>query len=848
MNQKYLLFLYVCLCAYSVNAQTPPGINYQSIVRNTDGDVMINQNISFQFRILEDAINGTTVYTETHNVTTSDNGLVTLILGQGVSSDDFSAIDWAHHSHFLEVSIDETGGTNYSALGTSQLLSVPYALMTANTESFKDADDDTKIQVEETADEDIIRFDIASEEQLQIRTNTNGDLLLHTTSVNKSTFLGHNAGNVNIGSNNAFIGYKAGEVNTGSHNTFVGSLAGVNSTAGFNTFLGAYAGENNTTGDENTFVGLDAGYSNTMGSENVFLGSEAANKNINGARNVVLGAYAHSGSSAITGDNNVMLGNRSGYNNAGNGNLFLGYHSGYNELSSNKLYIENSDSNSPLVYGEFDNDLLRINGTLDVNNAYQFPLTDGALNQVLATDGAGNISWNTITTPSIIELTDADDDTKIQVEETADEDIIRFDIAGEERFRINGHRLEPVNNSFSTFLGVDAGVNIDNTEFTGNVGVGFQAAYELTTGTDNIAIGRASLYNNKTGNANVGIGYSTLFKTTGSNNVGVGDRALQKNTTGIQNVVIGSSASSKSTTGSNNVIIGYHAGTSATNSIILNNGDRNIFIGNEAGSQETGSNKLYVESSNSTSPLIYGEFDNDMLRVNGDFEVTETVEAENYIMNGNGAYLGSNLYYDSGWKYKNDDYGWVLRHNANGAIQFATAASGIADNTASIDTRLQIENNGNIGIGVTGTSYKLQVGSSGDGTEARANSWNTFSDRRWKTDFKVIQNAIQKIQAINGYYYKWKNKPDTTTQVGVIAQEIEAVLSEVVSTDAQGYKSVDYSKLTALLIEGIKSQQKSIQSQHQRIKNLEIDGQNMKKEVAEIKAMLMVNSDRTNNQ
>ena len=145
----------------------------------------------------------------------------------------------------------------------------------------------------------------------------------------------------------------------------------------------------------------------------------------------------------------------------------------------------------------------------------------------------------------------------------------------------------------------------------------------------------------------------------------------------------------------------------------------------------------------------------------------------------------------------------------------------------------------NVGIGTHTPAYKLQVGTSGDGTEARANTWSTFSDRRWKTNFQKIDSPLDKLSAINGYYYHWKDKEDKSRQVGVIAQEIEAVLPGIVSTDDGGYKSVDYSKLTALLIEAVKAQQTQIET-------LTTENQTLKSqmsEVAELRAMIMAMQD-----
>ncbi|MBQ4820678.1 tail fiber domain-containing protein [Aquimarina sp. MMG016] len=183
---------------------------------------------------------------------------------------------------------------------------------------------------------------------------------------------------------------------------------------------------------------------------------------------------------------------------------------------------------------------------------------------------------------------------------------------------------------------------------------------------------------------------------------------------------------------------------------------------------------------------------------------------------------------DRSWQFENENTGsnaeLTLRSlvdnkffnikNSDGAV--------VANFNAQASPRVYLApNGGRVGIGTTTPLYELQVGENGDGTEARANAWNTFSDRRWKKDFKVIQNALEKIQAINGYYYKWKDKPDTSTQVGVIAQEIEVVLPEVVATDDNGYKSVDYSKLTALLIEGMKEQETRIQALETQVNKID---------------------------
>lgn len=245
------------------------------------------------------------------------------------------------------------------------------------TTSLTDADSDTKIQVEESTNEDIIRFDLGGTEFMRLN---NGRVEILNTG--NSVFIGEGAGEEDdySNNNNVFIGFNTGRVNTtGNYNIFNGYSAGRYNISGQrNIYLGAWAGENNETGDDNVFVGYETGYSNEGGSDNVFLGNAAGN-------------------SSETGENNTYLGTNAGYNNVnGTNNVFLGYETGYNETGSNKLYIDNSNSSSPLLYGEFDNDLLQINGTLNISGNYEFPTTDGSTSQVLTTNGSGILSWNDI--------------------------------------------------------------------------------------------------------------------------------------------------------------------------------------------------------------------------------------------------------------------------------------------------------------------------------------------------------------------------------------------------------------------------------------------------------------------
>ena len=130
---------------------------------------------------------------------------------------------------------------------------------------------------------------------------------------------------------------------------------------------------------------------------------------------------------------------------------------------------------------------------------------------------------------------------------------------------------------------------------------------------------------------------------------------------------------------------------------------------------------------------------------------------------------------------------------------------------------MRVHSNGNVGIGTTDPSYKLHV----IGDIAHTGGCFTPSDLRLKENITPLTGAIDKVSALRGIYFNLKGESPCNRQVGVIAQEVEAVLPEVVSEDAQGYKSVDYSKLTPLLIEAVKAQQAQIKALQARIEALE---------------------------
>ena len=120
-----LFLLFLSLCIYG---QSPEKMSYQAVIRDASNTLVTNQSIGMQISILQTTITGTTVYAETHTVTTNLNGLVSLEIGTGSTSDTFSTIDWSAGPYFIKTETDPTGGSSYTITGTSQLMSVPFAM------------------------------------------------------------------------------------------------------------------------------------------------------------------------------------------------------------------------------------------------------------------------------------------------------------------------------------------------------------------------------------------------------------------------------------------------------------------------------------------------------------------------------------------------------------------------------------------------------------------------------------------------------------------------------------------------------------------------------------------------
>jgi hypothetical protein len=540
-----LIFCFV-LYLNIASGQAPQAIPYQAVARDTLGNPVSNHNISLRFKIHDSSANGLVQYSETHNVVTSALGLFSVNVGQGtVISGTFSLITWADSPKFLQVEMDPGGGSSFIDMGTQQMLSVPYALSSA----------------------------------------TSSDAWKMTGNA------GTNATNNFIGTtDNVSLVFKANNLKAGR--------IGLNDAS---TFFGQQAGNNNFSGLNNVAVGQYALYNNVSGGLNTALGSGALYQT-HQSNNTGVGFGALEINS--TGSNNTAVGVSTGeMNTGGSGNVFLGYNAGYNETGSNKLYVANSSTNPPLIYGDFSTGRiglgnlspatkLDVTGTIRTTN---FQMTTGANNgYFLQSDASGNAVWAAITSSSDWSLTGNAGTTASNFIGTIDNVALNFKVNNQK-----AGRIDLINNSAWGYQALNS-----NTTGSHNSANGYQSLFLNTTGSYNSAFGENALYNNVAGNSGTAIGVNAMYyannassfftntnvavgfealrgsttpaSNTGNSNVAVGYQALWVNASGNFNTAIGKASMSSNTSGGSNTSVGF--GSLAMN----NTGTGNTAIGMSA--------------------------------------------------------------------------------------------------------------------------------------------------------------------------------------------------------------------------------------------------------------------------
>lgn len=790
---SFMLFLGI---AFSVKGQVPQGFNYQAIARTPDGEILADQAMDVRLAVVTTITGGTVLWEEEHKVTTNQFGLLSIVLGSPTANridgkvDFFSEIDWLLPPLFLRTTIVYKGEP--IVLGISPLMAVPYSMVSQDI-----AGSLKKLEVEGiTSNMEESLFEVRNNFGQTVFAVYNEGVRIYVENGSKGSKGGFTVGSFGTKANGPeylrvthdsvriYVNETAAKGSKGGFAVGGFSNAGKGSTSEFmfltpeNYFVGHGSGQNVTTGKYNSTLGYQSGALLQSGWNNIFIGKETGYSNAVGSSNVFIGnssGYMNNG-----GNFNIMVGNRAGYaNTTGWGNIVLGDNAGsantqgtQNVIIGDLAGISNTTGSQNIFLGANSG----YNNTLGYNNVIMgvnsgFQNTTG-YNNVMIGSSAG--SSNTLGYNNVF--------------------------IGNETGRNN------TSGNYNSFVGFEAGKN--NTTGNYNTFYGYQAG--LSSGGSGFitAIGYKAGAALSDWQAGTFLGYLAGTKSTGRQNTFLGAEAGQAFTTGADNVAVGAGAGSSNdsptvipATGSRNTFLGYYAGyksAGATDNVLVgaqnpfsathitgsynvylgvdagNNtagGSRNVFLGYQAGADETGSDRLYIHNNATSSPLIWGNFATKSLRFNGNTSINNP----------------TNQYY---------------------ALQIGLDAD---------DT---------YGLVVWGPAY---------GTSAYQ-----VSDSRLKRNVTPLGNALASILSLKGVTYDWARDEhpemglENKRQIGLIAQEVEKILPQVVAEGPGGYKSVEYNKITPVLIEAVKEQQQIIDNQNNEISRL-------KSELEEIKALLIRN-------
>lgn len=466
----------------------------------------------------------------------------------------------------------------------------------------------------------------------------------------RNTAIGSNTMSIMTGSNNVGVGYGIMTNASGGGNIGIGNNALFRLTSGqSNIAFGTFGLQYVTTGSANIGIG---GLGNlTTGSNNIGIGESSLFGQTTGSNNTALGRFA--GYDVTSGTYNLFLGYNVGRGiTTGGTNVALGYEmAGLNAATAGSILIKagggsliaDNSYNYNLSSGDFSK-----HGSRGTYNFF-YSLNAGGANMTSASNniGMGLYSLNGTTTAS-------------------------YNIAmGNESMRYaktGGHNIglgyrALFSDSLGTFnIGLGYRALHNTTSGTENVAIGTDALYPNTSGSYNVSIGSASMIGNTTGsynnaigrqalrllssgNENVANGYASMFSlTTGTGNTAMGTNSMFAQITGNQNSAFGTYALAATTTANYNAAFGFvslgnanvgnynaafgsyslrFAGTATTNNTALgsfagynNTGSNNIFLGYESGYNAVSSNLLYIENTNSQTPLVGGDFSANRVGIN----------------------------------------------------------------------------------------------------------------------------------------------------------------------------------------------------------------------------------------
>lgn len=813
--------------------QVPQAFKYQAVVRDTSGSLLINRSIPMLVAIMDDS---TVLYQETHHPATNAYGLIGLEIGNGSPvSGTFAAIDWAAGNRFIQLESDMDGDGVFVLLSNAQLLAVPYALHAGNAATGDNLGNHIATQTLQlngnfiSGDGEQEGLFISDEGKAGIGTNNpQGQLHIAQNGTDPTQLLVENDSlsfllQVDSALSIGYVDNSTGDFSATVTVTSQGQF-GVNSRRPASDFEvmkyqcrdmdGNYPGNpggdylsNNPCKEPDVEIGEPIGqctrptkrpdvnnnddHINTM--EMLFSGAVVNGDTVETGRGMVALRPVLSQVDGLDGAGfEIVTQNGTDNINAlviredgriGMGNNPTPDSSAVLDLSASRLgfLLPSMTTAERLSISNPAQGLM----VFDQSEGKIFTQTAGVWEENATTSTVWRLSGNSGTAPGnhFIGTTDSTD----LVFKTNQTEGMRLDEHGS--FAVADADTTTINELFNPPFSQGVGMQWYKHKAAFRAGIaGANQWSRNNTGFGSASIG---VLNSASGKYSLAIGLNCTALDTASFAIGVGSTSEA-----VYSVALGrnnaTAAPYSFSVGTGNFALGDYA--MAFGSSNFASAQKSIVLGHN--STASGNNSAAIGDS-----LLVRSF-------------SETV-------------IGSH----------NTDYVPASTNDWDDNDRLFVVANGIPTHRSDA---LVVLKNGNVGIGNSTPTERLHV----DGNICFTGSSFSCSDLRYKKNIRPLENSLEKLAMIEGLFYDWKTGDfpeknfSPTTQIGFIAQDVEKVFPEIVNTDSEGFKSVDYSRLTPILVEATKSQQEVIESLQAQINGLKAEKTNYLKRLEKVEGLL----------